>query len=175
MIEHEIWKDIPEYEGLYQVSNLGRIKSLYNYRGGNSILIQRVKKDYLTIGLRKKGIRKWHQVHRLVASAFIPNINNLKQVNHKDENKLNNKVENLEWCSAKYNNSYGTRLARVSQSNRLKKKICKYDLKGNLIATYNSITEATKLNGLKSISSISCCCNGINKTAGGYIYKFERR
>lgn len=175
MIEHEIWKDIAEYEGLYKISNLGRIKSLQHYRGINNILTQRIKKGYYTIGLRKKGIRKWYLVHRLVAKTFIPNPDNLPQINHKDENKLNNNINNLEWCSAKYNNSYGTRLARVSQSNKLRKKVCKYDLKGNLIATYNSITEATKLNGLKSLASVSNCCNGIYETAGGNIYRFESR
>ena len=175
MIEHEIWKDIPEYEGLYQVSNLGRIRSLYNYGGKYNLIKTQIKRGYYQVGLRKNGIRKWHQLHRLVAMAFIDNPDNLPQVNHKDENKLNNNVDNLEWCSVKYNNTYGTRLERVSKSNKLKKKVYKYDLKGNLIATYNSITEATKLNNLKSKASISLCCNGLTNTAGGYIYSFERR
>ena len=89
----EVWKDIPGYENLYQVSNKGRIKSLYNYkRNGTDILIPRLKKGYYTIGLRKSGKRKWIGIHRLVAMAFILNENNYKCVNHKDENKLNNNV-----------------------------------------------------------------------------------
>lgn len=160
MIEHkEIWKDIPNYEGLYQVSDLGRIKSKQNYRKG-SILTPRIKKGYYTVGLRKDGVRKWHLVHRLVASAFILNENNLKQVNHIDENKLNNKVDNLEWCSVSYNNNYGTRQQRVSQNNKLRKEVYKYDLKGNLIEKYHSVKDAA-IKNKHSTSTISEYCRNI--------------
>ena len=103
---NEEWRDIEGYEGLYQVSNLGRVKSL-NYRGckGNiSILKPRLtKKGYETINLCKDGKVKNVRIHRLVAQSFISNPNNLPVVNHKDENKLNNNVDNLEWCTCQDN------------------------------------------------------------------------
>lgn len=107
----EIWKDIKEYEGLYQVSNLGKIRSLdravrknYNkYVSKGKILKQEIRNTYYTVQLNKEGKRKVFQVHRLVAQAFIPNYNNYPIVNHIDENPVNNMVENLEWCTQKYN------------------------------------------------------------------------
>lgn len=168
----EIWKDIPEYEGLYQINNLGNVKSLYNYRKGN-ILKPRLKRGYYQIGLRKNNKRKWYAIHRLVAQTFIPNPNNLPQINHKDEDKLNNKVDNLEWCTASYNNSYGTRLQRVAQNNKLKKTVLKYDLEGNFIKKYVSLSEAKRENNIKSVSSIKSCCNKKTKKCKGYIYRFE--
>ena len=110
------WKDIPGYEGLYQVSNLGEIKSL-NYRntGKEKILkLIKDKKGYFHVNLYKNGKLKNLQVHRLVAMAFIPNHNNYNQVNHKDENTSNNAVENLEWCTAKYNSNYGNRNKKIN-------------------------------------------------------------
>ena len=152
---------IPNYEKEYQVSNLGRIKSLYNYRqNGDKILKPRIKKGYYVVGLRKNGIRKWHLVHRLVASAFIMNEKNLPQVNHIDENKLNNRVDNLEWCNASYNNNYGTRQQRVSNTNKLRKEVYKYDLDGNLIEKYHSVKDAASKNN-HSISTISEYCRNI--------------
>lgn len=168
----ETWKDIPNYEGLYQVSNLGRIKSLYNYRRGN-ILTPRLKRGYYTVGLRKNGVRKWHLVHRLVASAFILNKNNLPQINHKDENKLNNCVDNLEWCTVSYNNNYGTRQERVSKTNKLKRAVLKFDLNGNFIEKYHSMSEAARQNGVKSTSSIMECCRGKITQTKGFIYRYE--
>lgn len=166
----EIWKDIPNYEGLYQVSNLGRIRSLYNYRKYN-ILTQNIKRGYYQIGLRKNGVRKWHQVQRLVALAFIPNPNNLPQVNHKNENKLDNNVNNLEWCSVSYNNTYGTRIKRVKE--KVSKPVYQYDLEGNFIKKHDSLVDATKEMGLKSNSTISLCCSGKYETAAGYKWKYE--
>lgn len=168
----EIFKDIPGYEGLYQVSNLGKIKSLYNYkRDGSDILKPKIKRGYYQIGLRKNNKRKWFAIHRLVAITFIKNNNNYKYINHKDENKLNNNVNNLEWCSASYNNCYGTRLKRVKE--KVSKKVLQYDLNGNFIKEYNSLTEATKLNNIKSIGNISMCCNGKYKQVKGYIWKYK--
>lgn len=113
---NEIWKDILDYEGLYQVSSMGRVKSLerYSYKGNRSvqrlktrILKAGIRKDgYLTVVLRKDGKSTSYLVHRLVASAFICNPNGFNVVNHKDENKQNNDVRNLEWCNSLYNNTY---------------------------------------------------------------------
>ena len=117
-LEGEIWKDIKEYEGLYQVSNKGRVKSLnYGNKGEEIIMEASTDKDgYKILGLRKEGKKKMKKVHRLVAEAFISNPNNLPQVNHMDEDKSNNKVDNLEWCDAEYNTNYGTHNERVSKT-----------------------------------------------------------
>ena len=113
----EIWKDIEGYEGLYQVSNLGRIKSLnYLNTGITKIMKQNLSGNYATIGLCKKGKVKTRYIHRLVAETFIPNTDNYLEVNHKDENKQNNRVDNLEWCTRKYNINYGTHNQRMIQS-----------------------------------------------------------
>ena len=123
----EIWKDIEGYEGLYQVSNKGRIKSLNRidsrgHKVNEKILSSKPNnKGYLRVHLYKNGKRKPFSVHRLVAIAFIPNPNNLLEVNHKDENKENNTVDNLEWCDRKYNANYGGRNERASVSNKGKK------------------------------------------------------
>ena len=113
----EIWLDIEGYQHKYQVSNTGKVKAL-NYRrtGKEQIIASKENKGYLEVALWKDGKRKMFLVHRLVAQTFIPNPENLPQVNHKDENKKNNCVNNLEWCTQLYNNLYGTRLKRVSQS-----------------------------------------------------------
>ena len=112
--DNEIWKDIKGYEGLYQVSNLGRVKS----ERKNRLLKPRLQKNgYLRVNLYDKNSkRSTKSVHRLVAKAFISNPNNLEFVNHKDENKTNNVVSNLEWCTAKYNSNYGTKLERQSKA-----------------------------------------------------------
>lgn len=113
----EIWKDINGYIGIYQVSNMGNVRSLqreeykcrqgYRVRKGRQLKPGRDKKGYLLVGLRKDGKCKTRRIHRLVAEAFIPNPNNLPQINHKDENKCNNTVDNLEWCTPSYNINYG--------------------------------------------------------------------
>lgn len=125
----EMWKDIAGYEGLYQVSNRGRVKSLarYSHKGSRSvqklkerILKSGVRKDnYLTVVLRKDGNSTSYLVHRLVATAFISNPYNYNIVNHKDEDKQNNDVRNLEWCSSLYNNTYND-IAIRRQANKKK-------------------------------------------------------
>ena len=108
----ETWKPVVGYEGLYEVSNKGRIKSLH-YWGGNrqEVLSQAMRKDgYMHVGLSKDGVCTTYVVHRIVATAFIPNPQNLEMVNHKDEDRTNNSVENLEWCSRSYNQLYSIKL-----------------------------------------------------------------
>ena len=116
----EEWRDIKGYEGLYQVSSLGRVKSLnYNHTKKEKVLDFKPNKyGYKVTYLYNNNERKPYSVHRLVAEAFIPNPNNYKEVNHKDENKSNNCVDNLEWCTAKYNSNYGTRNKRISDTNK---------------------------------------------------------
>ena len=157
----EIWKDIKDYEGHYQVSNWGRIKSIKF--GKEIILKQNIRRGYYYVCLSKNGIAKNYFIHRLVAEAFLDNPNNYPCVNHKDENKLNNNVENLEWCSVLYNNSYGTRLQKVSEKMRNRKEWSKpidvYDLNMNFIETLPSIEECGRKYNV-SPGNVRHCCNG---------------
>ena len=171
-MNEEVWKDIKGYEGLYQVSNLGRIKSLIFWSNVNKKFYPRKKimklgknkQGYLVVVLCKNKIQTGKNVHRLVAEAFIPNINNLPEVNHKDENPSNNRVDNLEWCDHRYNINYGTR----------GKKAIQYDLQGNFIKEWNSAKEASDKLGI-SANSICSCRSGKLNSAGGYKWKYKKQ
>ncbi len=162
----EVWKDIEGYEGYYQVSNLGRVKGLKFKR---LLKLYCDSYGYPIVVLSKEGIHRTRTVHRLVAETFIPNINKLPSVNHKDENKLNNSVDNLEWCDIKYNCNYGTRNKQISK--RVSKKVMQLSIDGKKIKKWNSITEAGNSLGCH-ISHISSCCHGRTKTAYGYRWEF---
>lgn len=134
LLPREVWKDIPGYEGLYQISNIGNIRSLnYNQTGKVQRLKLDTHKGYKKLCLYKNGRKKSHRVHRLVALAFIPNPNNLPYINHKDENRANNCVWNLEWCTAKYNTNYGTCPQKISTA--LKGRPCKEETKKKISKT----------------------------------------
>ncbi|WP_205427339.1 NUMOD4 domain-containing protein [Clostridium botulinum] len=170
----EIWKDIENYKGYYQISNFGRVKSLRRkVRSGKGYRITEVlikkpyeKLGYLRILLTKDGVSKDYAVHRLVAIAFIPNPNNLPEVNHKDENPSNPIVSNLEWCTSKYNSNYGTRTQRRIE--KIRKPVYQYDKELNLIRKYNGAYEAKEY-GYNN-SHIGSCCKGKRKTHKGYIW-----
>lgn len=191
----EIYKDIEGYEG-YQVSNYGRVKSLDRYVYDKIGRKQHIKEKIIKAGKHKSGHlhvclfkdnkRYLIYVHRLVAQHFLPNPDNLLCVNHKDENPLNNHVDNLEWCTYEYNNNYGTRNNRIGASKKgkrridLEKPINQYDLDGNFIRRWKSAKEAERTLGFKACS-IGCCCRGgfyrkekwINvKQSYGYIWKY---
>lgn len=158
---NEVWKNIEGFESIYQVSTLGRVKNVRT----NRILSESLHRDgYLKVNLYKNS-RITVLIHRLVATAFIPNPNNLPQVNHKDENKANNTIENLEWCDAKYNINYGSRNRRLAKS-QSKEVIC---LETGV--TYPSATEIQRLLGFGQ-GNISQCCHGKRKTCGGYHWRY---
>lgn len=153
-MNNEIWKDIKGYEGLYQISNLGRVKS---YKRNNIILKPgKTKRGYMVVSLcSKKSIKKVY-IHRLVAQSFIKNINSFEQVNHIDGDKANNKVDNLEWVSAKDN------VIHAYKNNLMigrKTMIYQFDKKNNLINTYESISQASKELKIPE-PVISMCANG---------------
>ena len=163
----EIWKDIKGYEGKYQVSNFGNVKSL-NYRNtGKEHLMKPILQTtgYFYVRLCNKP-NKIYSIHRLVADAFIPNPENLPCVNHKDENKTNNHVDNLEFCTQLYNNEYGTRLKRVSESllnnPKLSRKVYQYTIDGKFVREWES-TQECRRNGFNH-SHIVSCCKGERKT-----------
>ena len=162
----EIWKDIEGYGGLYQVSNLGRVKSLnYNRTKKEKILKPRSNKDgYLNVNLYKEGRMKTCLVHRLVAKAFIPNPDNKSQVNHRDEDKTNNCVDNLEWMTRRENINYGTRNERSGKSQSM--PIYGINVKTNERIEFPSTMEAER-NGFNH-STIVDCLKGRCKTHKGY-------
>lgn len=178
----EIWKDIKGYEGLYQISNLGNVKSMnYNGTGKERILIPgKQPNGYLIVKLSKNGIIKNFLIHRLVGQTFIENPKNLPQVNHIDEDKTNNCVDNLEWCTAEYNNNYGARSARGLETKKLKKcknaerTVLQFTKDGKFVNEYPSISEAFRCTGIYQ-SRICYCCKNIKcyNSAGGYIWKYK--
>lgn len=159
--------------GLYQVSNLGNVRSL-NYNKTKKIQhLKKVvnnKRGYLAVGLSKNGIFKIKTVHRLVAETFISNPNNLPQVNHIDENKLNNSVTNLEWCTNKYNINYGTRKERISEKKG--RKIIQLDKDDNIIKVWNGTCHASRELKINE-GNIWEACNNKRKTAGKYKWKYK--
>lgn len=188
----EIWKDIPNYEGLYQASNFGRIRALtfHNnicYKKKILVLKQQIDRyGRKRIKLNKGKKSKLFQVHKLIAETFL-NKNNFKyynekdkqkysnnleklEINHKDENPLNNNVNNLEFCTHNYNMHYGNiEIKKILGKGY--KKVNQYDLKGNYIKTWNKVLDITKSMGI-SKQSISSCCSGKTKTANNYIWRY---
>lgn len=164
----EIFKSIKGYEKRYEVSNFGRVKNL---RTGKIMKPEITNNGYCRVDLYDdNGKHKHKLIHRLVLEAFVPNPTSLPQVNHKDEDKTNNNVENLEWCSANYNSNYGTRGQRISEKQN--KKVAKLDTSGNVLATYKSTLEAAKQNPGTHSQNISAVCRGLNKTHKGFVWAY---
>ena len=173
----EIYRDIKDYEGLYQVSNFGNVMSLNYRKTGRAELLKtyKNKKGYLLICLSKNKKQKTFQIHRLVAEAFIPNLENLPQVNHKDEDKTNNSVDNLEWCTNEYNHKYGTRNERIAKTltnGKQSKPVLQFSKTGEFIKEWESSMEIQRQLGYCN-SFIGKCCKGKYESAYGFrwIYK----
>lgn len=184
---NEIWKDIEGYEGLYQVSNLGNVKRLGGVvmmkDGRTKTVKERVLKQSLAgrgypfVGLCKDNEVKQEYTHKLVSKAFIPNPDNLPEVNHIDEDKTNNRVDNLEWCTRLYNLTYNDRhkkvgLKQIGKKPYNNKPVIQYTVNGEYVAKYDSVMDCAK--------ALDCCESNIRgviygkqKTCKGYIFKYE--
>ena len=180
MVGKEEWKEIRDYEGRYMVSNFGNVISCERYvkvcGGGKRLVKEKKLKQskcpggYSGVNLWKDNSRKMFLVHRLVAEAFLENKNKLPEVNHKDENKENNRVDNLEWCTSKYNANYGTRNKRMIKQKYLKAVIM-LDLSGNELKRFESLGDASRETGF-DISAIIRVCKGKQRTSMGYKWKY---
>ena len=172
-LDNEIWVSVANCDGYY-ISNLGRVKS--TRRKQEKILkpLDTVY-GYKRVALHNRGDIKFRFIHRLVAEAFIDNPNNLQCVNHKDENKANNEVTNLEWCTFKENTNYGTRNIRAGLSNRDKRNVVVLQIKCNkVIKRWKSAKSAGASLGICP-SNITKCCRNKRKSAGGYEWSYERK
>lgn len=167
-LPNERWKDIEGYEGLYQISDYGRVKSLRKkYYGILRVKIS--KQGYCCIVLSNMNIQKSFRINRLVGIHFLNKCNYKQlQANHNDENKLNNHYTNISWMTPIENCNYGTRNKRISIKQHI--RINQYTLNGDFIKTWESLTAATKATNI-SIGHISLCCNGLRKSAGGFLWK----
>lgn len=173
-----VWINIPNFEN-YQVNNLGDVRSLdkmiirkngRNYLKKGKILAKEKCGDYLRVSLFKNNKIIHKLIHRLVAEAFIPNLNKLPEVNHKNENKKDNRVENLEWCTSKYNCNYGERNKKIIK--KRSKPINQYDLDGNFIKRWNNSNEAAKYFNKINGTHILKCCNGTFKQMYGFKWRY---
>lgn len=165
----EEWRDVKNFEGYYKVSNAGRV---YSCARGVIIKTHPNNKGYFGISLHKGKFKKWCTVHRLVAEAFIPNADDFPEVNHKDEDKKNNSVTNLEWCTRAYNERYGTKRRRSAES--CYRPVYKLSLSGDVVARYDGIVVAAKENGNINRFHITECCRGKQKTAYGWRWEYAR-
>ena len=177
----EEWRPVVGYEGLYEVSNTGRVRSLDRYVKGKGKSYFLHKGRILSPGIKPEGYlvvrlqRRMFYVHRLVIEAFIPNPDNLPEVNHKDEDKENNSVQNLEWCTDKYNQNYGTRTQRISEKNtngKLSKPVLQYEKSGGFVKEWKSTWDVERNLGYFH-NYISDCCTGRYKCAYGFIWKYK--
>ena len=172
----EIWKDVQGFEGVFQVSNWGNVKRI---SCKDSPTVKLLKKGinycgYECVNLRNGKTRKSFLVHRLVAKAFIDNPNKLEEVNHKDENKLNNHVNNLEWCNHLENMRYSYSLHpewKEKGKTKYTQSVVKKDMFGNVIEVYKNSKEASIKNNISKNSIVRCCTKNI-KTTHGYIWEF---
>ena len=166
----EIWKPVLGYEGLYEVSNFGRVKSIFYKRQGKEIILKPCfARDYLTVMLCKNKTKKHHSLHRLVWEAFTGPIPEGMQVNHINEDKTDNRLENLNLMTCKENINWGTGIKRQSASRSV--PIVQYDKNGNYIKQWASATEVQKQLGFNQ-RNISANCRNKRKTAYGFVWRY---
>lgn len=163
----ETWKEINNYEGLYWASTDGKVKNRFG-----RILRPMVEwSGYLRLNLCKNGAVKKTAVHRIIAETFIPNPNNLPEVNHKNELKYDNRVENLEWMSSKDNCNYGKRNKLIKE--KQSKKVYQYDKEGNLIKIWDSTQECAKYG--YNQGHVAACCRGERKTHKNSLWSYDKK
>ena len=176
----EIFKPAKGFEGIYSVSNLGRVKrektvatkGTGNYQRNEHIVKQRKNNNgYLVVDLYVCNVRHQVLVHRLVAQTYLENPCLYPCVNHKDENKENNNVNNLEWCTQKYNMNYGSCPKKIGKANS--KSVVQYDRNGNVVGKYVSIACAERMTGISN-GSIGDCLHKRRKSAGGYLWEYAQ-
>lgn len=166
----ELWKDIPGYEGRYQVSNLGRVKSLHYKRSNFARLLASVanRNGYCAVNLRDKdGRKKLVNIHRLVGAAFVPNADNKPQLNHINGNKKDNRAENLEWCTASENQSHS-----IKTGLRETTAVLQCSESGDVLNVWESVASAARSVGCTHMAIIRCC-KGQIKSCKGYIWKYK--
>lgn len=179
-MDDEAWLPIDGYEGYYEVSNLGRVRSLPRVvtmsngvkrkTAGKILTLVRYGNGYQAVRLTRNNVPDSRSVHRLVAEAFIPNDEGLPEVNHKDENKHNNRADNLEWCDRRYNNTYGTAKIRAAVTSG--KPVLQKSLEdGHIINAWATEGLAATFTGATQ-SGISMCCRGETKSSGGFAWEW---
>ena len=181
----EIWKDIKGYEGIYQVSNLGKVKRITFINGTCKMPCERFMtptdngNGYLIVGLSKNGKRKNFYLHRLVAETFIPNPENKPEVNHKKGNRYDNRAKKLEWVTSSENQNHAKEVLKVKYNleglnisrEKQKRKVAMLDKNGNVIKVFDSIADAGRYINA-GFSGICGCCRGVYKTIKGYKWKY---
>ena len=186
----EEWRDVVGYEGLYQVSNTGLVKSVTRIIKhkllGKKTVNERILKPftnelgYSHVRLSRGNTQKHKLIHRLVGESFISNPDNLPCINHKDENPRNNNIENLEWCTVQYNNTYGKHAERIKNTDykAMKylgtpyvRKIIQKTIDGEIIRVWESLTEAA-IQTKTQLSKICCCCRGRRNLSNGFRWEY---
>lgn len=167
------WKPIKDFCGYY-INRNGEVKSTNAFKGTKEIILKGSisNKGYKIVSLMNNGKVYSRTIHKLLAQAFIPNPDNLPCINHKDGNKLNNSLDNLEWCDYGYNESEAYRL-KLKRPRIKEKQLFQKDKKGNIIAIWNSVNELERLFGY-STGNICEVCNGNRKTAYGYRWEYVK-
>lgn len=171
----EQWKPIPGYEGRYEVSDLGRVRSLDHvlpnghFYKGQIIAPRKNNGGYMLVNLSRSNNIRTFSLHKLVALVFVDNPNQLSQVNHINEDKTDNRADNLEWCTASYNTSYGHR--NDTMINHRKKAVCQLTMSGEVVEIFPILNEAARRTGVNA-AHICDVCKGKRNRAGGYIWKY---